>query len=98
MLSLLTYLPMHNLHKLTCIPTDEGHCKEAETSVFKPLETAVFIPCNLTKASLNLGSGKVAVTDCKNCNHNQQLPNRYIPAYLVFAATLLVSRLDPTLS
>ena len=39
MLSLLTYLPMHNLHKLTCIPTDEGHCKVAETSVFKPLET-----------------------------------------------------------
>jgi len=33
--------------------------------------TDVFIPSNLTKASLNLGSSKVVVTGCRNCNHNQ---------------------------
>jgi len=60
--------------------------------------TDVFIPSNLTKASLNLGSSKV-VTGCRNCNHNQKFTNHYIPAHLVSPAMmLLVSHLDPTLS
>jgi len=40
--------------------------------------TDVFIPSNLTKASLNLGSSKVVVnTGCRNCNHNHSLITTY---------------------